>query len=337
MPNHAKPNVILRQWEMLRLIPNCDHPGRSVQDLAAALETRGYRVTRRTVERDLDTLQQCMPLELNDNVRPQRWRWQKARSVDIPGMEAAEAMALFMMQDAMRSHLPSCFVDALQGRFAQANKTLAALARAGANVRWADRVRVVPSHVVLKPPRIATRVVQTLQRAVLNDIPVEAEYQSLQEVRPSSRLLFPRALILRGSSLYLIAHQKNRDESPHHYAVQRFTSVRLRELEAWPNASFSLDQFLADGVDQFGDGREIQLRARISPELHKTLHDSPLSTDMTIVADKEGTLTLTATVRDTWALHTWILGHAESLCVLQPIDLRRALAERLKEAATQYR
>ena len=337
MPNHAKPNVILRQWEMLRLIPNCDHPGRSVQDLAAALETRGYRVTRRTVERDLDTLQQCMPLELNDNVRPQRWRWQKARSVDIPGMEAAEAIALFMMQDAMRSHLPSCFIDALQGRFAQANKTLAALARAGANVRWADRVRVVPSHVVLKPPRIATRVVQTLQRAVLNDIPVEAEYQSLQEVRPSSRLLFPRALILRGSSLYLIAHQKSRDESPHHYAVQRFTSVRLRELEAWPNASFSLDQFLADGVDQFGDGREIQLRARISPELHKTLHDSPLSTDMTITADKDGTLTMTATVRDTWALHTWILGHAESLCVLQPIDLRRALAERLKEAATQYR
>ncbi len=208
MPNRAKPHVILRQWEMLRLIPNCDHPGRSVQDLATALKTRGYPVTRRTVERDLDTLQQCMPLELNDNVRPQRWRWQRARSVDIPGMESAEAMALFMMQDAMRSHLPSCFVDALQGRFAQANKTLTALARSGANVRWADRVRVVPSHVVLKPPRIATRVVQTLQKAVLNDISVEAEYQSLQEVRPSSRLLYPRALILRGSSLYLIAHQR---------------------------------------------------------------------------------------------------------------------------------
>src|ERR1039458_1196651 len=101
MPNHAKPNVILRQWEMLRLIPNCDHPGRSVQDLAAALEPRGYRVTRLSLQRGRDTLQQCMRLELNDNVRPQRWSWHKARSVDIPGMEAAEAMALFMMQDAI--------------------------------------------------------------------------------------------------------------------------------------------------------------------------------------------------------------------------------------------
>ena len=336
MPHRAKPNVILRQWEMLRLIPNCDHPGRSVQDLVTALEARGYRVTRRTVERDLDTLQQCMPLDLNDNVRPQRWRWQKARRVDIPGMEAAEAMAIFMMQDAMRAHLPTCFVDALHGRFAQASKTLSALARAGANVRWADRVRVVPSHVVLKPPRISTRVVQTLQRAVLNDIPVEAEYQCLQEVRPRSRLLYPRALILRGSSLYLIAHRGNRDESPHHYAVQRFTSVRLRELEACPSTSFSLDQFLADGVDQFGDGREVLLRARISTELAKTLHDSPLSTDMTIASESDGTLTMTATVRDTWALHTWILGHAESICVTQPMDLRRALAERLRDAAAQY-
>jgi len=336
MPNHAKPNVILRQWEMLRLIPNADHPGRSVQDLAVALETRGFGVTRRTVERDLDTLRRCMPLDLNDKVRPQRWRWKKARSVDIPGMETAEAMALFMMQDAMRAHLPACFVEALAGRFSQANKTLAALARAGANVRWADRVRVVPSHVVLRPPRIATRVVQTLQRAVLNDIPVEAEYQSLQEVMPSSRLLFPRALILRGSSLYLVAHQKDGGESPRHYAIQRFISVRPRELEAWPSTSFSLDQFLTAGVDQFGDGRNITLRTQISPELQKTLHDSPLSDDMTITTDKDGTLSMTATVRDTWALHTWILGHAENLCVLQPVALRRALAKRLTEAAAQY-
>lgn len=336
MPNHAKPNVILRQWEMLRLIPNSDQSGRSVQDLAAALESRGYRVTRRTVERDLDTLRQCMPLEVNVRVRPQRWRWQKARRVDIPGMEAAEAMALFMTQDIAHAHLPSCFADALQGRFAQANKTLAALARSGANVRWADRVRVVPAHVVLRPPRIAPRIVQSLQKALLNDLPIETLYQSLQEAKPSARLLYPRALILRGSSLYLIAHQKNGGEAPHHYAVQRFSAVRLRELEPWPETSFSLEQFLDDGTDQFGDGREIRLRAQISLELAKTLRDSPLSSDMRVLEEKDGKLTLSATVRDTWALHTWILGHAENICIKQPEGLRSTLGKRLVIAAAQY-
>jgi predicted DNA-binding transcriptional regulator YafY len=54
------------------------------------------------------------------------------------------------------------------------------------------------------------------------------------------------------------------------------------------------------------------------------------------VAEIEGVLTLSATVRDTWALHTWILGHAEHISVLQPVPLRRALAKRIRAAADQY-
>lgn len=282
MPHHAKGDVILRQWEMLRLVPAFDHPGKSAAELAASLDLLGYRVTRRTVERDLENLQRGLPLNVDTDARPQRWRWQKQRTVDIPGMEAAEAMTLFMMHDAMAAYLPSCFIDALQRRFAQANTTLKALARSGARIHWSDRVRVVPSHVVLKPPRIAPRIVETLQRALLNDIAVEADYQSHQDATPKRRLLYPRGLILRGSSLYLIAHAKNGDSSPHHYAVQRFTAVRLKELEPWPEGAFSLDAFLKDWKDQFGDGRELRLKARISAELNRILRDTPLGPDMYI-------------------------------------------------------
>ena len=151
-----------------------------------------------------------------------------------------------------------------------------------------------------------------------------------------SRLLYPRAMILRGSTLYLIAHQKNGGPRPHHYAVQRFASVRLRELDPWPDIAFSLEAFLADGTDQFGEGKKIQLRARVSPELNKILRDAPLSEDMQIAAGKGGELILSATVRDTWALHTWLLGHAEHVCVLQPVALRDRVGRRLKAAAAHY-
>jgi len=335
MPSHRKGDIIQRQWEMLRLIPTHDQAGRSTPELARALEVRGYRVTRRTIERDLENLQECLPLEVSTRARPQRWRWQKNRGLDIPGMEAAEAMALFMMRDAMSLHLPSCFLDALHSRFTQADKALTTLARSGARIRWSDRVRIVPAHVVLQPPRIAARILQTLQKALLNDIAVEAEYQSLQESAPTRRLLYPRALILRGSSLYLLAHQKGGSTAPHHYAVQRFTSLQLRDLEPWPTTPFSLDAFMADGTEQFGDGRQISLKARISAPLRNILRDCPLSADMRI-DEKDDQLILSATVRDTWALHSWLLGHAENLCVLQPPILRTSIARQLKEAAAQY-
>jgi predicted DNA-binding transcriptional regulator YafY len=323
-----------RQWEMLRLIPRHDQPGRTAAEVAAALSMRGYEVTRRTVERDLESLLECMPLEINRE-RPQRWRWQKTRGLDVPGMEAAEAMALYMMRDAMTAHLPSCFMDALQSRFTQANKSLSALARAGDQARWSDRVRIVPAHVVLNPPHIAPKILHTLQRALLNDSAVDVLYQSLQATVPERRLLYPRALILRGSSLYLIAHQKGADDVARHFAVQRFSSVRLKELEPWPTDDFSLDAFMADGRDQFGPGTPIKLKAKISARLYKILRDSPLSDDMRVV-EHDKTLTLTATVRDTWALHTWILGHAEDVVVLEPAGLKASLSARIKAAAAAY-
>jgi hypothetical protein len=81
--------------------------------------------------------------------------------------------------------------------------------------------------------------------------------------------------LLRGSSLYLIAHQKDASETALHFAVQRFSTVRLRELEPWPAARFSLDEFLADGRGQFGEGTPVDLEATISPALCKILRDSP--------------------------------------------------------------
>jgi predicted DNA-binding transcriptional regulator YafY len=275
VPAQSKGNVVQRQWEMLRLIPGHDLPGRTAAEIAVALSARGYEVARRTVERDLDSLLECMPLEINQGERPQRWRWKKTRGLDVPGMEAAEAMALYMMQDTMTAHLPSCFIDALHTRFAQANKTLVALARNGSHARWSDRVRIVPSHVVLNPPRIAAKIIQALQSALLNDIPIEVVYQSLQGSAPTPRILYPRGLLLRGSSLYLIAHQKDASETALHFAVQRFSTVRLRELEPWPAARFSLDEFLADGRGQFGEGTPVDLEATISPALCKILRDSP--------------------------------------------------------------
>jgi predicted DNA-binding transcriptional regulator YafY len=335
MPAQSKGHIVQRQWEMLRLIPAHDLPGRTVADLADALVVRGYAVTRRTVERDLDNLRACMPLEIDDTQRPQRWRWQRSRGVDVPGMEAAEAMALYMMRDSLSAHLPSCFIDALQSRFAQAKKTLGTLERSGAHARWSDRVRVVPAHVVLRAPRIAPKIIQTLQRAVLNDIPVDVSYQSLQESSPGLRRLYPRGLLLRGSSLYLVAHQRDGGEGALHFAVQRFSSVRLRELEPWPATPFSLDAFMQDGRNQFGEGALVVLEARISQAHYKILRDSPLSDDMRVV-EHGGVLTLKATVRDTGALHTWILGHAENISVLRPMALRRELARRIRAAAEQY-
>lgn len=339
MPRREKGTVILRQWEMLQLIPAGDQPGRAAEELANALDTRGFSVTSRTIERDLEGLQRVLPLDTTPQSRPKRWRWRKQLTLDIPGMEAAEAMALHLTHDMLAAHLPTSFLEALRKRINQADRTLTALAKTSTRLRgrWSDKVRVIPAHIILQPPMIPTKVFQTIQTALLQEIPLEVEYRSSNDAEHRKRLLFPRGLILRGSSIYLIAHEKDSDPNPRHYALQRFVSVKQRELEPWPKGVFSLDTFLRDGARQFGDGAEVAIKAKVSEELCRILRDTPIGKEMRLAGPSGGRFTLTTTVRDTWALHTWILGHAEHIEIEKPAKLRQLIQSRLVAAGKQYK
>jgi len=336
MPSRSKGNVILRQWEMIQLIPARDHAGKTANDLATQLASRGFHVTSRTIERDLEELQSVLPLDVDNKARPKRWRWRRQPAVDIPGMESAEAIALSLTQETLATHLPASFLGALKRRLAQANRTLAAIAKAGSHGLWTDKVRVIPAHVVLCPPVVPPAILQALQSALLRDVPVEVLYKGHKDQSHQSRLLYPRGMILRGSSVYLIAHEKGGDSRPRHFALQRFGNVRLREMEPWPVTPFSLDVFLKDGNQQFGEGTPITLKAIVSEELARILRDTPLGEDMVLTATGAGTVKLSTTIRDTWSLHTWILGHGPHIQVQSPPALKTLIAERLVQAARQY-
>lgn len=337
MPSRSKGNVILRQWEMIQLIPARDHAGKTATELATQLATRGFPVTSRTIERDLEELQSVLPLDVDNKTRPKRWRWRRQPAVDIPGMESAEAIALSLTHETLARHLPASFLGALKRRLAQANRTLAAIAKAGSHGLWTDKVRVIPAHVVLAPPVVPTPILQALQSALLRDVPVEVQYKGHKDQSHQNRLLYPRGMILRGSSVYLIAHEKDGDAKPRHFALQRFGNVRLREMEPWPANPFSLDEFLKDGNQQFGEGTLITLQAIVSEELARILRDTPLGENMELTTTGTGAVQLSTTIRDTWSLHTWILGHGPHIEVQSPPTLRVLISERLAQAARQYR
>lgn len=82
---------------------------------------------------------------------------------------------------------------------------------------------------------------------------------------------------------------------------------------------------------QFGTHEKIQLEAWVSEGLARLLQEAPISHDMLLVAEEEGSR-LTATVNDSWELKWWILSHAGSIQVGKPEQLRGEIVQRLKSA-----
>lgn len=118
--------AIARQWELLKLLPS-QAPGRTARELADALAQDGCRVSKRTVERDLNELMLLFPIECNDRGTPFGWHWTPGAHFDLPDLTLAEAMSTCLLEDYLKPLLPASILRTLLPRFRHAEKKLQAL------------------------------------------------------------------------------------------------------------------------------------------------------------------------------------------------------------------
>lgn len=68
------PSAIVRQWLILTMLPK---PPRRIDSgaIEARLRDRGFRVHRRTIQRDLIELAEVFPILSDERTKPYGWRW----------------------------------------------------------------------------------------------------------------------------------------------------------------------------------------------------------------------------------------------------------------------
>ncbi len=332
MPRAAKELTLARQWELMRLIPSRS-PGKTVRQLREALETAGYEVTKRTVERDLADLTGGFPLQCNTISKPYGWYWEAGAQLEIRGMDLNEALSLGLLEEILRPLVPSSFVRGLEGRFALARQKLASL-EGNERAQWSERVRYVPPGQTFLPPSVLPSILHEVQEALLHSRKLRVSYRSAGTDSDKELELHPLALIQQGVRTYLVATAFDY-EKPLLYALHRFVSAEVMDAPATRPDGFTLDRFLERGGSQFGGGKVITLKACITENLAHLLEETPLSKDQKIKVGKDGHI-LTATVFDSWQLSFWILSQGAGIVVRQPVALRKEIVEKIEEMRAAY-
>lgn len=334
MPSNTTRNTVLRQWELLKLLPSRG-PGKTATELARALQEADFGVSKRQVERDLADLSDAFPaLACNNAGVPYGWHWIPGAAVDLPGLTLAEALSLSLIEDTLKPLLPKPVLEALVPRFKQAQTRLNTLQATNRTARWARKVRTVAPGLPLLPPKVDAVALAELQEALLADEQVRARYRSAGDNAARELQLHPLGLVQRGPVTYLIATAFAYDD-PRLYAVHRFTKVERTGERSKPLENFDLDVYLASGALQFGANGPIRLRAKISDDLAGILAETPLATDQKIEAGKGGNV-VTATLPDSQQLRWWLLSQGRGVEVLEPTALRQELQEEIKGMAARY-
>lgn len=332
MPKSSSGNAMARQWTMLKLLPG-KPPGLDANQIKARLAEQGYDVDKNTVTRDLKALSVIFPLERNDKGVPHGWHWMKDSGLDVPALDVSDALSLTLLRDFLAPLLPASVVSVLGPRFEQADRVLTQLSRSNHIATWANKIRSVPPTLPLLAPDIDMELLARIEDALLRDRQIECRYRSA-DGRETEQRLHPLALVQRGPATYLVATAFEYDDA-YLYAVHRFIAVDVTDEPTRRPDDFDIDAYIAGGALQFGNGKMIRLKARVSETLARTLEETPLSEDMCIVR-RNGELLLTATVADSEQLRWWALSWGSAVEVLGPTILRKNIAGEIRALQKTY-
>ena len=329
------PDTLLRQWQMLRMIPR--HPLKiTARELHARLQSEQFDVTKRTVERDLLALSELFPLVSDERDKPYGWSWAKdAPTFSLPGLSHNEALTLVMVEQHLNTLLPASTQDQLAPYFKAARQHLSGIPQAERTRSWLNKVRTVPPTQPLLPPVIKPAVQQTIHEALLADRQLDIKYLKLGQSEAVEYRIHPLAIIQRGLIVYLYCRFFDYEDG-RLIALHRIQAATVREEKTNIPAHFSIDEIIGSGALGFGEGKLIKLEALFSREVGEHMQETPLSTDQVVSLQEDGKLRITATVTDTPQLLWWLLSLGDGVEVVKPKALRQSMAETVGRMCSIY-
>ena len=325
-------NTLLRQWTLLRSIPN--HPRRiATTQLQAMLADIIGDVSLRTIQRDLNKLSLVFQIE-GDQAKPQGWCWRKGHKLDVQTLEPATALTFNLAEAYLTRLLPPAATAQLQPWFNAARNISST--KASAITRWQDKIRVIPGSPFRVIRQTDSEVQRTVYEAVHAERMLEISYRPISGDGEKTYPVHPLAIVVRDSTIYLVGRIRDYEDI-RIMAIHRITGARIIDQPAVLDPGFSIDSYLQQNSFQIVQGGgTVSLELHIDPQLARYLFEAPISDDQEITDTIDGSKRLQATVPDSAQLRTWLLSLGAAATVLSPPDLRSELKQHIVEMTQSY-
>lgn len=301
-------NAIKLALELLKRIPRNRYV--TAPDLHKQLEAVGIVRSRRTIERQLESLVEEFDIERDDRSKPFGYRWKsQARGLSLPMLNEQESLLLALSQRYLQNLLPASVMQSMQGFFYQARSNLLGGAERPES-QWLNKVRVVNVTQPLLPPAVKKSVFEVVSTALYRNQWLQVSYKNAADKVAEYRVM-PLGLAQQGPRLYLVCRFDGYTNE-RSLALHRIKAATASGITFTPPADFSLEKYDADGRFGFGEGEKIKLTFCISKEAGYHLLESPLSTDQT-VQELDNGYQIQATVIDSAQLQWWLNGFGQNV------------------------
>lgn len=202
---------------MLKLIPKSPSFILTKQ-IHQRLLDEDFNVSKRTVERDLESLALLVGINATKDAEGFKWSYMSSASEFTPAIAPSEALLLCIAYRQMLDVLPFQCISNLEPRFLKAEQTLACNEKFK---NWQDRVKIISFGFPLKAKAIDEKIRHTIYDTMLNGEQLAIEYQ--KDIDTEKYLLNTHGLIIREYVHYLVA---SKSESPDTFQLFKLSKIK---------------------------------------------------------------------------------------------------------------
>ena len=212
--------------------------------------------------------------------------------------------------------------------------------------QWQDYLITLPS--IVQAPKLDSDVFGSIHQALLQNRQLRISYQNKWEEKPTQRVVYSKGLIFIDNMIYLTGFNPVNDhvdddvllEEHRNFAVNRITKAVVinKPIPDWVERDvFTLDSLQKLGKLEFGKNIEINLVLKVQKYACQHLYERPLSTDQKITIIDGTWNQVSAKVTNTLRLQDWLVSMSQLAVVVEPIELKNVILDRLYSALALYK
>lgn len=324
----------IRKLELAKLVPQAPNSA-TVERLHRQLHhDRGFDVSLRTVQRDLQEL--AVVFDLDCSGTPPRWFRQGGHESDgLPIHDTYTALTFCLVEDYLHRILPTNVTQSLSPIFSKARQLLKESEEEFDAKRWYRSVRILPRAMELTPPVIDEAVFRVVCEGLWHRDELYVTYQGRLDAEPKSMNLHPHGLVVRDGVMYLLATLKTYDDI-RHMAIHRMLKAEPTGRDAVIQKDFHLADYIDEGHFAYLQGDELDLVLRFDGYVGQHLLETPINGSQRAKTLQDGRIEVSATVKDSQQLRWWVLGFGDGIEVVGPPDFRAWVIAQIQAMGDRY-
>ena len=354
----ASYNKSIRLFALYQCLPRDKDKAISLTELMEAYGDDADKLNneRKNLENDLTSLNQIF----NDifhsdalirvpawgqNISGQTARFYIESSFTIDAINEQTVFFWEMLANYTANYLPASFKQSISDKLTQLGRHQKHGFIQSQLGQWQSYLITLPS--VLHAPALDNEVLAHIHKALLENKKLQISYQNKWDSEPIERLIYAKGLVFIDNMIYLTGFDPTDDhindemllKYHRNFAVNRIKEAKVLEgsIPDWVRRdAFTLENLNKLGKLELNDGLEIRIVLKVQKYACQHLYERPLSTDQTITIIDDTWNQVNATVANTQRLQDWLVSMSQLAVVIEPLELKTIILERLHSAIELY-